>query len=713
MAEQAEPREDQSGWRKCRVLQGEPSWQKTCVQSVLDQAEALSLDAVVVSEDTLLSAKAIAHKKASSLLGSECDLLVYDLRSGIFPDALAAVVGTLRGGGELWLLAPDDDNWREIRGADVLRLLQYPLTPAQLHGHFAVRIQQKLADDGSVAWHTPKHPPPLLPVLPARTGEFVLNSEQRGIVDAVLSCARGHAKRPLVVTADRGRGKSTALGEALAVLAEGPAKQVVLLAVDRNALGALFDQLARSAMTVTWHSDKELRLGNLTLLYRHPDEQRVSPVDCDLLMIEEAAMLPLPLLQWLVEQHHRVVMSTTVHGYEGSGRGFVLRFLRLLQRIRPKHKIRHLQAPVRWASNDPLEALLNRLLVLDADISDVSADAEVASPDIVFEWMSGERLLADERLLRQWFGLLVAAHYQTRPSDLQQFLDAPGLQLLIARTEGQLLGAVVVAEEGCIDAAMCDAVCAGERRPRGHMLVQSLAAHAGFCELLPLSVWRVMRIAVLPQLQCRGIGQSLLAELEARARQQSVDCLGVAYALDARLLGFWRQAGFQTMRVGYRRDHASGSHSAQMLKPLTAATEQLVSLRAQRFAEQLPWRLFNELSDLDAECAQALVMHSAVMYSGDKPWNLSDFDTQDVHAFAFQQRSLADVQPALSLWLLNVLRSRLGDVLASHETALCLQKILQRRDHESIARELGLQGEKSQVNALRDAVAKVLVQQQG
>ncbi|KIE91060.1 acetyltransferase [Actinobacillus pleuropneumoniae] len=50
------------------------------------------------------------------------------------------------------------------------------------------------------------------------------------------------------------------------------------------------------------------------------------------LFIDEAASLPLPLLVRFCEVFHKVVLTTTTHNYEGTGRGFSLKLLPLLSR---------------------------------------------------------------------------------------------------------------------------------------------------------------------------------------------------------------------------------------------------------------------------------------------------------------------------------------------------------------------------------------------
>ena len=80
--------------------------------------------------------------------------------------------------------------------------------------------------------------------------------------------------------------------------------------------------------------------------------------------MDEAAGIPLDSLATLLTFYPRIAMATTVHGYEGSGRGFLLRFREIIERhSRGWHPVT-LGTPVRWAPGDLLEARINQLLLL-------------------------------------------------------------------------------------------------------------------------------------------------------------------------------------------------------------------------------------------------------------------------------------------------------------------------------------------------------------
>ncbi|MCT9623490.1 tRNA cytosine(34) acetyltransferase TmcA, partial [Curtobacterium sp. C2H10] len=76
-----------------------------------------------------------------------------------------------------------------------------------------------------------------------------------------------------------------------------------------------------------------------------------SEVNASWLIVDEAAAIPGPLLRRLVARFPRTLLTTTVQGYEGTGRGFLLKFCAGFAQLRQFS----LSAPVRWAPGCPLE----------------------------------------------------------------------------------------------------------------------------------------------------------------------------------------------------------------------------------------------------------------------------------------------------------------------------------------------------------------------
>jgi tRNA(Met) cytidine acetyltransferase len=400
------------------------------------------------------------------------------------------------------------------------------------------------------------------------------------------------------------------LGVAAARLLGEGLPRITVVAPHRAAAATLFAQ-AQAAAGLPLQGVADMRIGTGTLRFRLPAECLADGDAPGLVLVDEAAAIPVAVLGRLLDRANRLVFASTVHGYEGSGRGFELRFQQELARRMPQWRTLQLTAPVRWAADDPLEALVNDAFLLDAELDETGPDEARPGPaaraDLAIAEVEPARLQRDEGLLRSVFGLLVNAHYQTRPSDLRQLLDNPDNRLWVARRGGAVVGVLLASLEGGLDAAMAGRVLSGQRRPRGHLLPQSLAVHAGLEACLQQRVARVQRIAVHPRLQRRGIASRLLQGLAAWAAGQGFDLLGCAFGAEPSLLAFWRANGFVPVRLGVRVDPASAAHSLFMLRGLSARGGSLAAGGARRFLADLPWSLAAGLRDLESRLAAALL----------------------------------------------------------------------------------------------------------
>ncbi len=644
------------------------------------------------------------QRQAASLLGGEADLLIYDAFTGLDPDALGAAVGTLRGGGLLVLLRPPLDDWPRQHDAVAAGLGAEPVAGAP--SRYIRRLARLLgAADGGLKLcasdlmtalaGAPRLPAPA-PAVADAAPPMPRTADQQRAVDAICRTARGRAGRPLVLTSDRGRGKSSALGLAAGRLVAEDGAAVLVTAPRFAATAALFEQARRLLPVGT---EERLR-------FLSPDALLAQRPAADLLIIDEAAGIPAPLLEALLHQYPRVCLATTVHGYEGTGRGFEVRFRALLDRHWPGGRRLKLQTPIRWADADPLEGLVHRALLLDAEPVADAVAAGAALADSAFALLDRDRLATDEPLLRALFGLLVLGHYQTRPSDLRLLLDAPDLALFaMTNKDRRPLATALVAVEGGLDAELADAVFAGRRRPRGHLLPQTLSAHAGLAQAPRLRHARVVRIAVHPAARRQGLGRALLDGIASHYRRIGLDTVGASFGAEVGLLRFWQRCGLPPVHLGTRRNAASGAHAAVVLKGLSAPGEALVRCAGERFAGRLPLLLagpFRQLGpDLAAELLAGLPVPGPLPPDAEERGELDGF----AHASRPLEASLAPLH--------RLLVARLGPAIAERrlapgQVAALIASVLQLRDVDAAAALSGCSGRRALIALLREAVAGLL-----
>src|SRR5690554_1494786 len=271
----------------------------------------------------------LAPGRARTRLGGEQDLLVVDAVSdgaGFDPDAFGALAGTLRAGGLLVLMTPAD--WGARPDADYARLAEHPWRPEQLGARYLARLARRLAEaPGVIRWPAGGARAPV-------ADPDCLTGDQ---AEAVARLVGQRRRRPLVITADRGRGKSAALGIACARLLAAGEGEVLVTAPRPAAVESLFERLAALCPEGRRQGTGFL-LGERRVRFVAPDElMRLARLGeaggaGARLLVDEAAAIPAALLGEWLDAFPRIAFATTLHGYEGSGRGFAVRFLPRLAR---------------------------------------------------------------------------------------------------------------------------------------------------------------------------------------------------------------------------------------------------------------------------------------------------------------------------------------------------------------------------------------------
>ena len=638
-------------WRQLVWLSGDAQQCQSVAQAVW---QAHSWQAPLWVGDGHLS-----PRKARMRLGAEHQLVVLDTHgTGLDPEALGALAGTLTAGGLLLLLTPQP--WGATPDPDYARFADHPWRWQDLSCHYLARLARQLQDSpGVVRWCAGQAL--YLPRLPGRKEDKTdsgdtdcLTSDQAYAVAQLVGLKR---RRPLVITADRGRGKSAALGIACARLLTHKVQRVVLTAPRLSSVASVFERVValcpEGRRVAPGHfvlaQGCELVFLPPDLLTEQINAQQVGG-DGSYLMVDEAAAIPAALLgQWLAA-FPRIAFATTVHGYEGSGRGFALRFRATLERLTPQWRALKLETPIRWRSGDPLEAMIDQLLLLKAPLPSAQREGSAVSTQRVERaWLAQHNAV-----LEKLFGLLVQSHYRTSPNDLRQLLDGPGTRLRLIAQAGEPQAVLVTREEGGFEAALAEQVARGERRPQGHLLAQSLATHAGSRAALTARWWRVVRIATHPERRRQGLAKTLLEEDMAAAKRQGVALYGATFGAEASLLSFWLALGFKPVRLGISRETSTGEFALMVAKALNAEGEAVLADLSERFQAALPGLLAFELKALPAAVL--------VLLLGQLPRTpLSDREWQDVKDVAMAHRDPGLARPALQALAREARRDTLSD----------------------------------------------------
>ncbi|MEM1998097.1 MAG: GNAT family N-acetyltransferase [Candidatus Bathyarchaeia archaeon] len=566
--------------------------------------------------------KHYSYEESHRALGTTNDILIMDMSAGARPNDIGRLVETVRGGGLVILYNLDlkvDKPWE----TSIHRNLLYSLRPQKsLNKRFEEFFIKKLFETRGVwilnDWKVLKgellNPPKVIrerPKIPEKVKvlrklyELSLTEDQAKalqIIEETIGRER-QRKSALLITSNRGRGKSALLGLSAAMLLYLGARKIIVTAPNSEESQIVFGMIEKGLEVLNESFVKEIREGMPKIKCRRGSvefdlPQRALRESADVLMVDEAAGIPVPLLFTFTEKFPKVIFASTVHGYEGAGRGFSLRFLKALQQNKEINlqKI-EIKEPIRYAPNDPVEKWLYDALLLDAEPADID---EIAIKEIKPEECRYEKVdldswfKFDEKRLREFIGIYVLAHYRNRPDDLLILGDAPhhSARAVIAKS-GETIAALHIAEEGDMTSESIDLVLSGNPPP-GNLIPSCIIKYYPlYSEFARLKGIRIVRVAVHPELIGKGIGSLAIKNLCDEANSEGFDWVGASFGADRILLNFWLKNGFIPVHISPMRNVVSGEYSVAVVKPLSERAETLT----REIYVEFKVRLLNSLPD--------------------------------------------------------------------------------------------------------------------
>ena len=367
------------------------------------------------------------------------------------------------------------------------------------------------------------------------------------------------------LTASRGRGKSAALGLAISAAIAFNYSNIFVTSPSPENLKTLFEFILKGfdAIHLKEHLDYDIiqstnvefnkavirinvfREHRQTIQYIHPTDalkNKILGQSAELVVIDEAAAIPLPIVKSLIGSY-LVFMSSTINGYEGTGRSLSLKLLQQLRQQsvtfgqktgtaltgRNLHELT-LNESIRYQSGDDVEQWLNKLLCLDATIVEAPPVAGCPVPDDCdLYYINRDTLFsyhpASEAFLQRLVALYVSSHYKNSPNDLQMMSDAPQHHLFcllppITRNQKSkvkipdVLCFIQICFEGHIsEESIMNSLSRG-KRAAGDMIPWTISQQFQDSHFGSLSGVRVVRIATNPNYQGMGYGTRALKLLE-------------------------------------------------------------------------------------------------------------------------------------------------------------------------------------------------------
>ena len=379
-----------------------------------------------------------------------------------------------------------------------------------------------------------------------------------------VDCISEKSLRSIVtLTAGRGRGKSAALGLAIAAAVAYGYSNIFVTSPTPENLKTLFEFVLKGFDTIDYqeHIDYELiqstnvdfnnaiirvniyKDHRQTIQYIHPSDAGKLG-QAELLVIDEAAAIPLPLVKSLLGPY-LIFMASTINGYEGTGRSLSLKLIEQLRKQSPIANVEikkqsqsqttssggkclhelQLNESIRYANNDPIEQWLNQLLCLNCSTIERSDNYLTRSignglplPDTCeLFYVNRDTLFSyhkvSEMFLQRLMSLYVSSHYKNTPNDLQMLSDAPAHHIfcLLSPIKSNCLPDVLCVIQVCLEGEISgecvrDSLQRG-KRASGDLIPWTVSQQFQDDEFARLAGVRIVRIATHADYQGMGYGQ--------------------------------------------------------------------------------------------------------------------------------------------------------------------------------------------------------------
>ncbi len=588
--------------------------------------------------------KSVHYKDSPEVLGQTYGSLLIDFTQGFHPNDLGIIVETIKEGGIIIAISPPIEAWENLKSRWHEDLISEPYTVEDITARFFRRFMHRtMLSEGIIIFDADRRKI-------VKGYEFTakeISREEISIPEKIeikrklyKLCAtqdqirvlqvferffvRERERKAVVITADRGRGKTAVLGivtpyiisrmqrilkRPVRVMVVAPSPQAVqtyfkflLKALIRQGMTDYFVKESNGMITVV--NSKYARVE-----YVVPRRAMMEKDWADVVIVDEAAGIDVPVLLKITEGMRYMIFSTTTHGYEGTGRGFSIRFLKRLERDETVEIVRvHMEEPIRYGKGDPIEKWLYDVLLLDAqpaEITDEDTEA-IRNGKLEFRELDKDELMCNEKLLREFFGIYVLAHYRNRPSDLAILSDMPNHLPFVVLVNGKPVCSLHIAVEGKLDDETIEKIREGYK-PKGQIIPDLMLKHYWSFEFPKMVGARVVRIATHPAVMDMGIGSYALFKILEWAYKQNLDWVGSGFGVSPELLRFWTKNGFIPVHITPQRNEVSGEHTVIVLKALKHDVEYYIDKINSEFIRRLIEYLADELRDLETETAILLL----------------------------------------------------------------------------------------------------------
>ncbi len=348
----------------------------------------------------------------------------------------------------------------------------------------------------------------------------------------------------------------------------------------------------------------------------------------DLLIIEEAASIPMPKLNSILTNCKKAILVTTNLGYEGNAQGIALKL------TTPLTQQFILEQPHRYY-HDNLENLLQTLQFTNTQYCITQANnTEYLPAGIHLELC--QHLITNYALLSQITSLLNAYHYQATPQDLVRWLNSPISYIAYYIDDtATVCSLAIFVKEGPIEPTLAKDILQGTRLPPNNLLPQTLLAHGNLPTAGQYTYMRCERIVTNYHARRQHLASKLLQTVCDYF--QDLDFIGTSFAINPATIQFWYSNNFVAISLSLTADNASGMPSLLLLKPQNLIAKNLTTYWSYKHAQTL--QLLHTLHAPQLSCLASLnlsycdlisphtIMHKSISYN--------DAEQQRIHSILY------------------------------------------------------------------------------
>ncbi|XP_061380876.1 RNA cytidine acetyltransferase [Danaus plexippus] len=773
------------------------------------RAKKIAAGKLEVSEECLFDAFRVAttihgryYSESHTMLGQTYGVCVLQDFEALTPNLMARTIETVEGGGLIIFLLKTMNSLRQLHSITMdvhsrFKTEAYDTVVNRFNERFLLSLADNprclVLDDSLTvlpisSWTAQIQPVDVVPesVNPKLT-ELVSSlsdtppagmlvslcrtyDQATALVALINTLADKQSRPPHCLTAARGRGKSACLGLAVAAAVALGYVNIYVTSPHPENLITLFEFVLRGldACLYQEHIDYNIvrstnpdfkkaivriniaRNSRQTVQYITPDDHSLLAA-ADLVLVDEAAAIPLPHVAAAATKAPLALLSSTVSGYEGTGRALSVKLFSQLQTEYNAPPPIKLEEPIRYRSGDPVEAWLCSLLCLDSPPPSPGAGAPPPTAcDLVR--VNRDTLFcyhrAAEVFLHRLVSIYVASHYKNSPNDLQLLSDAPAhnLFVLLAPTcpKGSTLPEIMCVMQICMegnisDKSVKDSLGRG-RKAAGDLIPWNVCEQFGDRDFPKLSGARIVRIATHPSYQRMGYGKRALQQLAAyysgeilcsdeihsdedndvdkqtdtlqtedirprakpptllrrltEMRAENLDYLGTSFGLTEDLLKFWKSQKYMPVYVSQKANELTGEYSCIMIRSLHTS-DWLAAYNAD-FRLRFSRLLCRSFRKLPASLALSTLHNDSIKI--DKPkltkeiiqQYLSGHDMSRVESYTRQQSEYRLITDLLSPLAHIVFHTKNKIKMDAIQKVTFIAMGFQTKDVDDIASELGL-----------------------